>query len=162
MSDFELVSVTLASANGVLVVPDARVRRRGKETFFLDSSPPSCPGSPDPLPQPAQPFSLSPAISVRDSDPKYQTALLVFNPNAIGPSNVPGWHRDAFDPCLSLVQVMQVTGVGPKDLTINLSCAVHPLSLSTQLKQAALDSASVAALLLLTRRFLRAPGPPRS
>src|SRR4051794_15325804 len=105
MPDFEPVTITLTTSNGVLVVTDAKIRRKGKETFSLNNSPPSCPGSPDPLPQPAQPFSLLPAISEKDSDPKYQTAKLVFDPNAIGLNNVPGWHRDGFDLRLGLVQV---------------------------------------------------------
>jgi len=112
---------------------------------------------PPPSGAPLQFFRLDRAHSdVDPSDSRFQFAMLIFQ------GDPEAFHDSYFDPCIGVTQTMRVNGLPSMDLPIQLSCAVHPLSLSTQLKQVALDSASVAALLLLTRRFLRAPGPPRS
>jgi hypothetical protein len=160
MPEFELSQATVTTLNGVLIVPDITVRLKSPKTFFLGQNPPppSCPGSSDPLPAPAQPFiALVPSPSQKDpSDSSYQLAKLRFDQNAIGT-----WDPGAFDPCLSLVQVMQVTGLGPKDLMINLSCAVHQQQVVGHFARAALfvteKSISVASAFanLIKRSFAR-------
>jgi len=102
---------------------------------------------------------------VRDSDPKFQVAKLVFDPNAIGPNTVPGWHRDAFDLRLSLVQVIQVNGVGPKDLMINLTCTEHQQQIANHFAATALFATekvitvASAFAAFIKRAFARPPHP---
>jgi hypothetical protein len=119
MAEFDSVSVVLTTASGA--VPDVTVRFRGKQDFVMNAAAPSG-GNANVAP--SQPFSMDPS-TVDPSNPGFRVAKLKFAQAAIGAG--PGsWHKDAFDPRLALVQVMDVKGVGPKDLKINLSCTEHP------------------------------------
>jgi len=148
---FDPVQVTMIPVSGGgLAVSSVTVRWRGREAFSLNTSPPA---SSDPTMPVGQPFSLGPSRP----DPTNPLLFRIADLSFVASTSV--WHP-CFDACDSLSQAMWVQGgVGLRPLTINLSCTVHPLHLFTQLKRSALDAAAVAALVLFTRRFLRAPGP---
>ena len=157
MIGFDPIQVVLTTANGVLVVPDVMVRRKSKEEFSLHKSAPSCDAAPLPT-NPVQPFSLDPSTA----NGNYRVAKLKFDPAAIGPNTTPGWHEDAFDLCLCLTQVIDVKGVGPLPLTINLSCTEDPLRVNGLVAKAFLAVgevfiATVATILLLIRKKFSQP-----
>jgi len=107
-------------------VPDVLVRRQAankNETFSMDSTQGTGSPIPPPLGAPAQFFRLSPALSEEDpKDRRFQRAMLVFQ------GDPEAFHDSFFDPCLTLTQTMQVNGgIGPQSLSIQLSCAMHPL-----------------------------------
>jgi hypothetical protein len=122
---FKMIQVILTTTDNVLNVPDVYVRRKGHEDFFLNGSPVS--NGPNPLPvglSPSQPFSLGPCET--DPDPKYKRAKLQFDQGAIS-----SWHTLAFDPCLALLQVMDIPNLGTaENLEIDLSCTEHPLQVA--------------------------------
>jgi len=164
MPEFELSEAVVTTLNGALIVPDITVRLKSPKTFFLgqDPVPPSCPGSSDPLPDPAQPFiEQVPSPSKRDlSDPAYQVAKLRFNQNAIGT-----WDPGAFDRRLTIVQLMQVTDLGSKNLMINLSCSVHQQQVVGHFARTALfvtekSIAVASAFALLIKRAFSRPTHP--
>jgi len=58
---------------------------------------------------------------VDPSDSRFQFAMLVFQ------GDPEAFHDSFFDPCIGVTQTMRIAGLPSMDLSIELSCAMHPL-----------------------------------